>query len=162
MPKHPAAKAPPEQQTSLHLQSFLPYRLVVLADQVSHCIAHIYSDRFNLTRPEWRALVALVELGPVSATEIAAHSTLDKMSTSRAIKGLEEKGYLRRADAAEDRRNKIINLTAAGRGLYNKIAPLVLAQETYLLEIFSADERSMLDRLLRGLEQRAQDLQKQN
>jgi DNA-binding MarR family transcriptional regulator len=159
MSKRPATKAAPEQQAALHLKSFLPYRLVVLAEQVSHCISHIYSDRFNLTRQEWRVLAALVELGPVSATEIAAHSTLDKMSTSRAVNALEEKGYLRRADAAEDRRNKIINLTAAGSGLYNKIAPLVLAQETYLLEIFSADERSILDRLLRGLEQRAQDLQ---
>jgi DNA-binding MarR family transcriptional regulator len=161
MPKPSAEKSAPKKHTALHLQNFLPYRLVVLADQVSHCIAHIYGDRFNLTRPEWRVLAALVELGPVSATEIAAHSTLDKMSTSRAVNGLEEKGYLRRADAADDRRNKIIILNPTGQELYNKIAPLVLAQEAYLLEIFSKEERSTLDRLLRGLEQRAQDLQEQ-
>ncbi len=159
MAKQVAAPDRTLAQKPLRLQHFLPYRLAVLADQVSRTVAQIYTDRFDLTRPEWRVLAAVVELGPVSATEVCAHSTLDKMSVSRAVAGLEEKGYLRRADAADDRRNKILGLTPSGHALYSKIVPLILAREAYLLEIFSADERAALDHLLTALLHRAQELE---
>jgi len=145
--------------TALALNDFLPYRLVVLADLVSKVASRIYADRFDLTRPEWRIIASLSELGPVSATEICAHSTQDKMTVSRAVASLEERGLLRRHDDTHDRRNKILELTPHGQALYRKIVPLILAREAFLLESFTPDERTELARLLEALTVRARELE---
>jgi DNA-binding MarR family transcriptional regulator len=126
------------QRLALALNDFLPYRLAVLAEQVSKVAAQIYADRFELTRPEWRVLAALAELGGISATEVSAHSTLDKMSVSRAVTSLESRDLLVRHDDDADRRNKIIDLTPKGRALYQKIVPLILSRGR-LAKNFPAD-----------------------
>ena len=146
--------------SALKLQNFLPYRLAVLADLVSQALAQIYADRFDLTRPEWRVLAALAELGPVAAKEISAFSTLDKMTVSRAVAVLETKAYLTRRDDPQDRRNKTLCMTPRGRALYDRITPLALAREEYLLEALSPVDRAALDRILSCLLQRAQDLER--
>lgn len=138
----------------LALNAFLPYRLVSLADQVSRMISNIYTEQFDLTRPEWRILASLEELGSVSATEICAHSTQDKMTVSRAVSGLEAKGLLRRHHHPQDRRNKRLELTPAGQALYQQIVPLILAREAHLLAALSAEECHVLNRLLDKLETR--------
>jgi len=141
------------------LQGFLPYRLAVLADHVSHTLAQIYADRFDLTRHEWRVLAALADRGPVVARDVAGYTTLDKMSVSRAVAGLEGKGYLSRHDDPQDRRNKILEMTAAGRALYFRIVPLARAREEYLLDSLSAEDRAALDRILTSLLARSIDLE---
>ncbi len=152
-------QAPDHASEALSLNSFLPYRLMILADMVSRVASQIYVDRFDLTRQEWRIIASLFELGPVSATEIGEHSTMDKMTVSRAVTGLEAKGLLRRHDDPADRRNKILELTQAGRALYRKIVPLILAREAYLLENFSPEERASLAHLLEALLARARELE---
>ncbi len=147
---------PPQKLT---LNEFLPYRLVVLADEISRTVAQIYGDRFNLTRPEWRIIASLVELGPVFATDICAHSTQDKMTVSRAVASLETRGLLQRHDDPQDRRNKLLELTPAGHAMYQKLVPLVLAREAYLIETLTPEERGLLDRLLTTLLQRARELE---
>lgn len=150
MPSSPLMVAP-----KLALNSFLPYQLVAVADQASRIISQIYGGGFNLSRPEWRVLASLEELGPVSATDICAHSTQDKMTVSRAIANLEAKGLLLRRSAPQDRRNKRLEVTEAGHALYQKVVPLILAQEACLLEVFSDAERAMLSALLGRLKERA-------
>ena len=139
----------------LALTAFLPYRLVSVADQVSRLISCIYTEQFNLTRPEWRILASLEELGSTSATDICAHSTQDKMTVSRAVSGLEAKGFLRRHDNPQDRRNKQLELTPAGHALYQQIVPLILEREACLLTNFSADEQATLMQLLGKLQDRS-------
>jgi len=39
---------------ALRLETFLPYRLSVLANEVSTRLASVYAERFGLTIPEWR------------------------------------------------------------------------------------------------------------
>lgn len=148
----------PPGAPKLILNHFLPYQLVALADQVSRIISQIYGAGFSLSRPEWRILASLVELGAVSATDICAHSTQDKMTVSRAVASLEARGLLQRSSAPEDRRNKRLELTEAGRKLYEEMVPLILAQQDHLLEVLSNQEREMLDTLLVKLKKRADDL----
>lgn len=142
----------------LTLNHFLPYQLVALADQVSRIVSQIYGACFSLSRPEWRILASLVELGAVSATDICAHSTQDKMTVSRAVASLESRGLLQRSSASEDRRNKRLELTQAGLQLYEEMVPLILAQQDHLLEVLTNQEREVLDTLLVKLKKRADEL----
>lgn len=144
----------------LELQRFMPYRLAVLAEQVSRSLAQLYADRFDLTRQEWRVLAGLADRGGIPAKDVAEYTTLDKMSVSRAVASLKEKGHLARDEDPADRRNKILRMTPSGAALYAKIAPLALAREEYLLEPLSAADRAALDRIMSTLLDRARDLQR--
>jgi DNA-binding MarR family transcriptional regulator len=143
----------------MKLWEFVPYRLALLAETVSRTVAQIYADRFGLSRPEWRVLAALGELGAIAAKDVAPHSALDKMAVSRAVAGLEARGCLTREDDPADRRNRILHLTPRGRALYEKIVPLALARETYLLAALTDEERETFRRILAKLQARAEALE---
>ena len=156
-PGRVAAQRPRE---TLLLQRFLPYRLAVLAEQVSRTVAQLYADRFDLSRPEWRVLASLAECGPMAAKDICTHSTMDTMTVSRAVAALEAKGHLVREDDPRDRRNRILRLTPGGRTLHGAIVPLALARENYLLEALSPEDQVALDRILDALLGRARELER--
>ncbi len=142
----------------LDLQRFFPYRLAVLAEDVSRTVAQLYADRFDMSRQEWRVLAAVAANKQMAAKDIAEYSTLDKMSVSRAIAALEAKALVSREEDPADRRNKLLALTPSGRALYQRIVPLVRAREAYLLEALSPGERDMLDGMLDKLTARARSL----
>ena len=145
----------------MDLQSFLPYRLAVLTESVSRGIAQVYAQRFDLSREEWRVLAALGQAGRMKTQAALLTTTLDKMQVSRAVSRLERKGFVEREEDTEDRRNRILRLTAAGRAAYRRIEPMVLAREAFLLEALDEEERAALDRALDKLVERARQLERQ-
>ena len=129
---------------ALEMQSFFPYRLAVLAEDVSRCVAAIYQDRFSLTRHEWRMLAALADLGAATATDLGEFSTLDKMQVSRALGDLEGRGLVSRVAGRADRRTKQVRLTPAGRRLFRTMVPLVRERERALLSVLSPGDQATL------------------
>lgn len=145
------AKAGTPDGAGLDLQQYFPYRLARLAEQVSLAVAEVYLERFSLSRQEWRVLAILGARAEIATKEVGPLTTLDKMQVSRAMKGLEERGIVRRTHACDDRRELIVALTDAGRALYRKIAPLALEREAKLLAILTPEEIKILDRVMRKL-----------
>ena len=135
----------------LDLQHYFPYRLARLAEQVSLAIAEVYSERFALTRQEWRVLAILGAREEIATKEIGPLTTLDKMQVSRAVQGLQARGIASRKHHPDDRRELIVSLTPAGRALYRKIVPFALARETELLGALTAEEAKVLDRVMHKL-----------
>jgi DNA-binding MarR family transcriptional regulator len=142
----------------IKLETFLPYRLSVLANVTSNAIAAAYEERFGLTIPEWRVIAVLMRHPGLSAREVAEKSRMDAVAVSRAVNRLLRAGRLRRAVAADDRRRSILQVSAAGAAVYRGVAPLALEFERALLDTLSNDERAALDRLLGVLTQRAEIL----
>ncbi len=136
----------------LRLPGFLPYRLATLSNRISRTIARLYSERFDLSIPEWRCMAILAETPDISAREVAERGALDKVAVSRAVARLRAKGRLVRHIAPDDRRRSVLALSPAGKAIYREIAPLALAYEEALLRRLSLDERATLDRLLARLE----------
>jgi DNA-binding MarR family transcriptional regulator len=128
------------EDTTMDLQAFFPYRLAVLAEQVSLAVAPVYAARFRLSRQEWRILAVVGARAEFSTSEICRTTTLDKMQVSRAIQSLEARGFVKRFEAPGDRRRKIVALTAAGRSLYRRIVPLASKREAAILRGLSAQE----------------------
>lgn len=142
----------------IKLESFLPYRLSVLANVTSSAIAAAYEKRFGLTIPEWRVIAVLMRHPGLSAREVAQKSRMDAVAVSRAVNRLLRAGRLRRAVAADDRRRSILQVSAAGAAVYRGVAPLALQFERALLDTLSATDRATLDRLLGELTSRAETL----
>ncbi len=142
----------------MNLQNFFPYRLAVLAEAVSRSVAQVYTERFDLTRDEWRVLAALAECGAMKTVDLIAHTTLDKMPVSRAVTRLEGSGLVAREQDPDDRRNHVLRLQPPGQALVRKIAPMVKAREDFLLAALEPPQRVLLDAALDRMLARARQL----
>lgn len=140
----------------LVLEAFLPYRLVMLADQVSQSLARLYGRRHGITNPEWRTLAALGQFGTMTATGVGRHSRMHKTKVSRAVAELERKGLIARTPSADDLRVADLALTPKGRELYDELVPLALAFAERLAEGLDAKERAALEQALTTLMARAE------
>jgi DNA-binding MarR family transcriptional regulator len=145
----------------MELEKFFPYRIAVLAEQVSLATAQVYRTRFALGRDEWRVLAALAHHGELRAAEVKERTTLDKMQVSRALARLESDGLVARSPDPTDGRAWRVRVLPAGMALYRKIVPMVQAREEYLLSDLSAEEREVLSTALAKVEARARQLARQ-
>ena len=127
----------------LALETFLPYRLNRLAEDVSRNFSKIYRDRFGITRPEWRLLATLGQYGTMTATAVGQHSAMHKTKVSRAVAALQQRHWLTRTDDA-DRRIEHLRLTSAGLAAYREMVPIALAFEARLLAALSTDRVAAL------------------
>ena len=143
----------------LHLDRFVPYRLSVLTNIVSMSIAHAYERDFGLTIPEWRVIAVLARYPNLSAIEVAERTAMDKVAVSRAVQSLLAARRLVRGYDKGDRRRSILRLSANGRQVYTRVAPLALGYERKLLAALSASDRRALDRLIGRLIDRARSLE---
>lgn len=151
----------PVPESAIKLAEFLPYQLAVVTESVSRSIAQAYGARFALHRDEWRVLAALAESGEMHTKAAALYTTLDKMQVSRAVAGLESRALIERIEDPEDRRNRILRLTPAGRALLARLMPMVRAREAFLLEALTPGERAGLSSALAKILERANQLQRQ-
>ena len=140
-----------DEGAALDLQRYFPYRLARLAEQVSLAVAEVYSERFALTRQEWRVLALLGGRSEIATKEVGRLTTLDKMQVSRAMQGLEARGIVSRKYDPDDRRERIASLTPAGHALYRSIVPFALEREAKLLAVLTPEEISVLDRVMSKL-----------
>ncbi len=139
----------------LDLERFLPYRLSVLSNVVSSALAGAYADRFALTIPEWRVMAVLGRSPGLSAAEVAERTAMDKVAVSRAVARLAAARRVARRVARSDRRCTELELTTAGRNVYNEIVPLALEYERRLLAALTPTEARSLDSVLGKLARHA-------
>jgi len=85
----------------------------------------------------------------MSAKEIGRHSAMHKTKVSRAVRALEERRWLKRRESAEDRREEILTLTAAGQKVYGEIVPKALAFESRILAELGPEAKPLLAALMR-------------
>lgn len=142
-----------KQTPGLNLKAFLPYRLSIVTNRISASFARLYSEKFNLSIPEWRVMAVLGQQPGLSADTVCGETEMDKVPVSRAVTKLLDKGLLSREFSGKDRRRSILSLSPAGYGMYAQIVPLALAYEAELKAALTPDEQSQLDALLEKLTQ---------
>jgi DNA-binding MarR family transcriptional regulator len=132
----------------LELDRFLPYRLSVLSNRLSHAIARCYETRFQLSVTEWRVIAVLGRFPGLSANEVAERTAMDKVAVSRAVAGLLESKRLQRSLHDIDRRRSVLELSEAGYAIFDAVVPLALTYERALLDALEPQERQTLIALL--------------
>lgn len=142
------------------LDEWLPYRLVVTADEVSRAFARLYRQQFGLTRYQWRVLSVVAAEPGVTAAVVCRASTLEKMQVSRAVSDLRDEGMLTATQDPKDRREYRLRLTRRGWALYRRLTPLARDLEERLLADISAAQRQALTDVLPLLRERAAGLQR--
>lgn len=145
-------------EAALKLDQFLPYRLNVCSNLVSHALSRIYADRYKIGVPEWRVLVTLGEFGMMTAKAIGTHSCMHKTKVSRAVALLERRKLVARRANRADLREAFLSLTPAGRDIYNELAPIALDFANQLLSAVDEADRAALDRALKKLIEQSSQL----
>lgn len=93
----------------------------------SHAMTKAYKphlDALGLTYPQYVALLVLWEQDGLTVSEIGERLFLDSGTLTPLLKRLEGLGYISRLRDAADERRVLIRLTAAGRRLKAKAAPI--------------------------------------
>lgn len=134
------------------LEDFLPFRLNVLAQEVSERLSEIYAKRFSLDIPQWRILANLASRGEMTAQEVAFVTFSHKSTISRAVAELEIRKLIERTTSTKDKRAFAMGLTPKGRKMFEQLLPLVLEFEQNLMNKLAATERAMLIDGLAALE----------
>ena len=141
--------ARPTLERTLELAAFVPFRLNRLAAATSQYLAIVYQERFGLDIPQWRVMATVGSTQDCTAQYIAASTRMHKTRVSRAIAELETRQLIERASSAEDRRERQVRLSKAGRRMYTELVPLALTRESSLLGCLSPEQ---LAGFLTGLE----------
>ncbi|MCP4073441.1 MAG: winged helix-turn-helix transcriptional regulator, partial [Hyphomicrobiales bacterium] len=121
----PSTSARQEKPDDFDLKNFFPYLVRVYYRAVSEAVSSVYTEKFGLSVSEWRTMAVLGPHNSISASEIVEQSSMDKVAVSRAIKGLQAKGFLKRDIDGDDRRRAALRLTLEGRNTFANLVPKV-------------------------------------
>jgi len=142
----------------LKLESFLPYRLNVVASIVSQALSRIYASRYGIGVPEWRVVVTLGQYGLMTGKAVGAHSHMHKTKVSRAVALLEKRKLVTRRANRADLREAFLALTPAGRAMYEDLVPVALDFANRLSEVVDSADREAFDRVVDRLIERSAKL----
>jgi DNA-binding MarR family transcriptional regulator len=140
------------------LEDFLPYRLSVAAESVSHLIARHHLARSDLAMSEWRLLAAVGRFTVLSPTAAGELTSMDKVKVSRAAASLVARGLLRQSQDPEDGRGRLLRLTRKGASIYNGVGHTARAIEATLAPSLTKAEWSALHKALGKLSQHVQSI----
>ena len=110
-------------------------------------------DEFDLSSGEWHALGSLSRApgGRRTAGELASKMELSSAAMTNRLDRLEKAGLVRRIPDERDRRAVQIEVTDAGRALYERTVDAQAAKEAIVAEALTAKQQDELNALLRKL-----------
>lgn len=138
----------------------LNYRLARLLSSSGAVTLKLCEGKYGITRREWRLIGLLAAGGPMSPSELAQRLNVDRARVSRCISELVAKQLLKRTHSGQDRRRCQVCLTPGGQNLYRRLFPESVALNKRILQVLSARETALLDRLLALLTRSADDVMK--
>lgn len=138
---------------TLDLSRYLPQMLNRLAARMNERLAEELAT-IDLPLAHWRILAILNWRGACTLTEIREWTVIDLSTASRAVKRLEEGGYVTRDRQTRDRRARRIQLTAAGKARYAEGWTIVSGFHAHVFADVAPHERERMLDLMAGALQR--------
>lgn len=135
----------------IDLSNYAPYYITTIANRWTASSSRIYQRDFGIGIAEWRVLAALSVFATATSLEIANLISMDTAAVSRATNTLLGSGHVRQVPGRFKGRNKPLELTDSGAGLYKRVRQVALRREKALLRNLGAEERSALLRALRKI-----------
>ena len=125
-----------------------PGHLIRRAQQIAVSIFAEECRQFGITPVQYALLYTVRHHPGIDQISIANLVALDRSNTGDVASRLEEKGLIRRAAGARDRRTKRLFITEDGERLLGEIEPQVEAAQARMLAPLSEDERAAFLTLL--------------
>lgn len=130
--------------------------ITLLARKSQHCITEVLRD-YGISAAEQPFFMAVEHSDGMTQEELTALVSVDKAATARAVRSLEEKGYLIRRQDAKDRRKNLIYPTEKTHALFPKVHKVLLTLNDRIIEGLSEEEQDLICRsmllMMRNLHQ---------
>lgn len=107
--------------------------------------------RHGVTEQQWRVIRALVESDATDIGALAAQCCILPASLSRIVDTLEAKKLVARRAHAADQRRVVVEATAAGRRLFQAVAPHSEAHYREIAALVGAERLDAFYTLLEGI-----------
>jgi DNA-binding MarR family transcriptional regulator len=134
-----------------HLIYDQPGHLIRRLQQIAVALFMAETKEFDITPIQYAALLA-VRLHPgLDQTALVNIIALDRSTVGDVVTRLESKTLIRRAAGPDDRRTKVMYVTARGRGLLRKLDARTLSVERFILAPLSAAERPVFVAMMKRL-----------
>jgi DNA-binding MarR family transcriptional regulator len=130
---------------ALELETFLPYRLAVLASVTTQALAVVCASH-GLSQTEWVILTAIAERPQTSAKAVGATFHMQKAKVSRAVSALLRQGHISASPNRDDRRLVELTLTPRGEALCRRCASAAADFSRRLEDALTAADREALAR----------------
>jgi len=140
------------------IDDLLLYRLSRLNSTAGGMVVRLCEGGYGITRREWAVVAQLYENGGLPPSVLAERMHRDRARTSRTLTALIKKQLVLRTVSPGDRRGARVELTPAGRQLYNDLMPSIQAINGQILSALRADEVVQFDDVLARLQARAQSM----
>jgi DNA-binding MarR family transcriptional regulator len=131
------------------------YRLSLLATQINRAIAGAYVKNIGRPANAWKVVTVLGGFGPMSASEIHAHTTLETDKVTRIVDSLVKQGIATRGQDRADRRKVTVALSAKGKKVNARLEEMIAAMEYEFMLTLDRKERDALYEFLDRLQARA-------
>jgi homoprotocatechuate degradation regulator HpaR len=138
----------PQRHIMRPFERSLPMALLRAREAVMRGFRRQLRER-GLNEQEWRIMRALMEVDRIEIGELAECVFVLKPSATRTIKNLETRGIVSRTRSSADQRRAFIALTAAGRDLFEQLAPQSEVEYARITKLIGAPEMQELYDLLR-------------
>lgn len=147
-------------QGRLQLDDFLPY----LINRVGVALVAHFSERalarHQLTIDMWRVLAALADNGRQRQVDLAGLTSIDASTISRMVTRLVHRGLVKRSRSRTNGREVVVELTARGTALVNRLIPVALSVESLAIGAVGARDlariKQVLHRMYANLAKRAE------
>ncbi len=139
------------------LLSSLLFDLIRTMNVIVKPFLDTHAKAYDLSLPEWRAMIILAASPGISGEEIARRVMMDKMTVSRALRRLEKAGRTNRHKLPTDRKANQWYLTVEGWTAFDEIARAARKHEENVLSRFSPAEREQFGELVKRLMVYAED-----
>lgn len=134
----------------LTVDNFPTTLIVTLANSLRRTVTVPYAEQFDLTVSEWRLLSLLMHYVAVPFSELVALSGSDKALVSRALRMLQQRGYVE-LRPLRGRSRPCYRVTRKGKALHDKVIPVARAHQARVLAALTQDERVALYTALKKL-----------
>ena len=128
----------------------MPGHLVRRLQQVAVRLFSAQTDA-DITPVQFAAVAALRQRPGVDQASLSALIGYDRATIGGVIDRLEARGWVERRTAPQDRRQKLVTLTPAGRRAHDRAMQAVEATQELLTSPLSAAERKEFERLCRKM-----------
>jgi DNA-binding MarR family transcriptional regulator len=129
----------------------LPGHYIRRLQQIAVAVFLQATEAHGITPVQYAALNQVARSPGVDQRTLARSIGLDTSTIASVIDRLEARGLMQRQASGEDRRVRLLSLTAAGQELLMAVTPDVIKAQDRMLQPLTAAERAEFMRMLRSV-----------
>ncbi|HFE39099.1 MAG TPA: MarR family transcriptional regulator, partial [Gammaproteobacteria bacterium] len=96
--------------------------------------------------------------GPLTATEVASYTKLDKMTVSRAVKYLQNRKLIITENSPSDKRSRLLSVNKTGQQICQEVLPGLLSYQREVFSVLDDSEKQSFEAIYKKLMQKISEL----